>query len=59
MALARESGWRNGQLRLEQGVVRYAEQGSFADAALCDRIGRAAEVIGDLADLAEVFAAQK
>jgi hypothetical protein len=50
---------RSPEFRLEQAAVRYAEIGSFADAAGCARCRRAAEIVCDLADLAEVFAEQK
>lgn len=50
---------RGAELKLEQGVVRYAEMGSFANTASCERCRQAAEVVCDLADLAEVSAEQK
>ena len=50
---------RGVELRLDKGVVRYAEIGSFASAASCQRCLRAADVVCDLADLAEVAAEQK
>lgn len=50
---------RGVEFKLENGVVRYAEIGSFANAGSCQRCIQAADVVCDLADLAEVFAEQK
>ncbi|MDB6094915.1 MAG: hypothetical protein JWM32_2477 [Verrucomicrobia bacterium] len=58
-ALARDAGARGLELQLDSGVVRYAEHGSFSDPRRAVRIERAADVVCDLADLAEVFASQK
>ena len=60
-ALVRELGARSPgmEFKLEQGVVRYAEMGSFASGEICQRCQRAADIVGDLADLAEVFTDQK
>ena len=55
-ALASETGIRGGRFQLEKGAVRYAEQGSFFSPRITARIGRAAEIVVDLADLAEVYA---
>jgi len=58
-ALATDSSTRGLKLQLEDGQVRYAEQGSFANARIAGRVGQAAEVVADLADVAEVFAAAR
>jgi hypothetical protein len=60
-ALVRELGVqaRRMEFKLEQNAVRYAEIGSFASGDSCRRCLRAAEIVGDLADLAEVFTDQK
>lgn len=50
---------RSMELKLDQNVVRYAEIGSFSSADSCTRCLRAAEIVCDLADLAEVAAGQK
>lgn len=57
-ALANDRGVLGPQVQLEKGVVRYAEQGSFSDPARTARLTQAMEVVCDLADLAEVFAAR-
>ncbi len=57
--LAAEPSASRLKLMLEDGRVRYAEQGSFASARVAGRIGQAAEVVADLADVAEVFAAER
>jgi hypothetical protein len=49
---------RGPQIEVESGAVRYAEMGSFSNGALTERIVRAAEVVCDLADIAEVFATE-
>jgi hypothetical protein len=60
-ALVREPGApaRGMEFKLEAAVVRFAEIGSFADADRCRRCRRAAEIVCDLADLAEVWAERK
>jgi len=60
-SLVRELGSRarGMEFRLEQGVVRYAEIGSFASGDCLKRCQRAVEIVCDLADLAEVFTDQK
>jgi len=60
-ALVRESGTpaRGMDFKLEQAVVRYAEIGSFGDPDRCQRCRRAADIVCDLADLAEVYSGQK
>jgi hypothetical protein len=60
-ALVRELGARSPgmEFKLDQGVVRYAEMGSFASGEICQRCQRAAEIVCDFADLAEVFTDQK
>lgn len=45
-----------GSIRLEDGVVKYAEQGSFYSRETCDRVGAMLDVLCDLADIAEVWA---
>jgi hypothetical protein len=59
-ALVRESGTpaRGMDFKLGQAVVRYAEMGSFGDLDRCQRCRRAADIVCDLADLAEVFTGQ-
>jgi hypothetical protein len=59
--LVRELGAqaRGMEFKLEQNVVRYAEIGSFASGDTCRRCERAADLVGDLADVAEVFAEQQ
>ncbi len=57
--LSNASRVRDGHLQLEKGAVRYAEQGSFSNDAIAERVGRAAEVVLDLADLAEVYASEQ
>ena len=60
-ALMRESGAsaRGMEFKLDGNTVRYAEIGTFSDPARCQRCGRAAEIVCDLADVAEVFAEQR
>ncbi|MBS0663867.1 MAG: hypothetical protein JSR48_11435 [Verrucomicrobia bacterium] len=55
-ALAEAKGVRGLRLMIENGQARYAEQGTFANAALVERLARAAEVVAELADVAEVAA---
>ncbi len=59
--LVRELGTqaRGVEFKLEQNVVRYAEIGSFASGDTCKRCERAADIVCDLADVAEVFAEQQ
>jgi hypothetical protein len=45
-----------GACKLEKGVVTYVEQGAFAGEERCQRFARAAEIVCDLADIAEVYA---
>lgn len=45
-----------GSIRLEDGTVKYAEQGSFYSRETCDRVGAMLDVLCDLADVAEVWA---
>ncbi|HEX2854591.1 MAG TPA: hypothetical protein VHO24_15275 [Opitutaceae bacterium] len=47
---------RGGSFKLEHGKVVYAEVGSFHDEMRCARFESVAEVICDLADVAEVHA---
>lgn len=47
-----------GRWQLEDGVVRYVEQGVFSDDERCERFARAVEALCDLADIAEVHAQQ-
>jgi hypothetical protein len=60
-ALVREPGRpaRGIEFKLEAAVVRYAEMGTFASADSCRRCRRAAEIVCDLADLAEVWVERK
>jgi len=60
-ALLRELGsqGRGLQFKLEQGVVRYSEMGNFADTHRCQRIQSAADIVCDLADVAEALAEQQ
>ena len=59
--LVRELGTqaRGMEFKLEQNVVRYAEIGSFYNGDTCKRCERAADIVCDLADVAEVFAEQQ
>ena len=43
-----------GTFKLEQGSLTYTEQGSFASEALCAHFEPAADLLRDLADVAEV-----
>ncbi len=47
---------RGGTFKLENGMVRYAEVGSFSDTPACARLERMLPVLHDLADIAEVAA---
>ena len=60
-ALVRELGTqaRGMEFKLEQNSVRYAEIGSFSQEDCCQRCLRAADIVCDLADVAEVSAEQK
>jgi len=60
-SLVRELGTqaRGMEFKLEQNAVRYAEMGGFANGDSCQRCRRAADIVCDLADVAEVFAEQK
>ena len=58
-ALAAAPGGRPGRWQLEAGLVRYAEQGSFANANIAARLSLAAEIGADLAEVAEVFAGER
>lgn len=55
-ALVRELGVtaRGMEFRLDKGAVRYAEQGNFAGDDPCERVQRAADIVCDLAEVAEV-----
>lgn len=54
--LVRELGTsaRSLEFKLESGTVRYAEIGAFANGDTCQRCQRAAEIVCDLAEVAEV-----
>ena len=59
--MAVQGAGARGKFELKDGLVKYAEQGSLADAklaerfvALADLVGDLADLVGDLADLAEV-----
>jgi hypothetical protein len=60
-ALVRELGGqgRGMEFKLEKNVVRYAQIGSFSSGDCCQRCVRAADIVCDLADVAEVSAEQK
>lgn len=45
-----------GSVQLADGVVKYAEQGSFDRREICERIAAVLDVLCDLADVAEVWA---
>lgn len=47
---------RSISFKLETDAVVYAEAGDFSDDRVCARIARAADVLCDFADVAEVFA---
>lgn len=47
-----------GSLKLEKGVVSYVEGGTLYDRARCERFAGVADVVGDFADIAEVYAHQ-
>jgi hypothetical protein len=44
--------------RLEKGMVRYAEAGTFASAPACGRLEQLLPVLHDLAAIAEVAASR-
>lgn len=50
------AGGSNGYFRLENGMVRYAEIGTFADAKACARLEQMLPLLQDLADITEVAA---
>jgi hypothetical protein len=52
--MAAQAMGARGKFELKDGVVKYAEQGTFADARLAGRLATLADVVGDLADVAEV-----
>lgn len=45
-----------GAIRTENGVVKYAEAGTFQDRARCERLAHLTDLLCDLADIAEVWA---
>lgn len=47
-----------GTWKLEDGIVLYAEKGSFTDARRCERFPTVVDTACDLADIAEVYAKQ-
>lgn len=47
---------QGGAFKLENGMVRYVEIGSFSDAPACARLEQMLPVVQDLADIAEVAA---
>ncbi len=55
----REGATPPGSFTLEDGVVKYVEAGSFSSDEKCARFEHLIEVVCDLADVAEVWAAQK
>jgi hypothetical protein len=59
--LVRELGTqaRGMEFKLEQNAVRYAEIGTFSNGDTCKRCLRAADIVCDFADVAEVLAAQQ
>jgi hypothetical protein len=59
-SLVREPGTqaRGLEFKLEKNVVRYAEMGNFSNGGTCKRCLRAADIVCDLADVADVFAEQ-
>jgi hypothetical protein len=54
--MAEPAEGRSARYKLEQGPVHYAEQGSFASAAILERLERQLPLLHELADVAEVFA---
>jgi hypothetical protein len=52
---ARQAG-ANGKFELKSGEVKYAEVGDFSVSTRCDRFAALADVMCDLADVAEVAA---
>jgi hypothetical protein len=50
------AGGPGGTFKLEKGMVRYAEMGTFSDAPACARLEQMLPVLHDLADIAEVAA---
>jgi hypothetical protein len=55
---ARRAG-ASGIFQLENGVVKYAEQGTFGNAGRRQRYELIAPLLCDLADVAEVFAQER
>ncbi len=53
---AQAAGGPGGSFKLESGMVRYAETGTFSDASACARLEQMLPVLHDLADIAEVAA---
>lgn len=53
-----DQGLLRGGFTLKDGIVEYRERGNFYDEAQCGRIAGVAELACDLADIAEVWAAQ-
>lgn len=60
-SLVRELGTqaRGMEFKMEQNVVRYAEMGSFSNGDTCKRCLRAADIVCDFADVAEVLAGEQ
>jgi hypothetical protein len=54
--LAAQRQQRSGAFELKNGAVQYAEIGSFADAKRTERFAALADLVCDLADVAEVAA---
>lgn len=59
VSFAQQGAAQGARFEVERGLARYSEQGTFASPALCTRIGAATATVIDLADVAEVFAAEK
>jgi hypothetical protein len=56
---AQAAGGANGNFKLVNGTVRYAEVGTFADPRACTRLEQMLPVLHDLADITEVAAEQE
>lgn len=56
---AQAAGGANGNFKLVDGTVRYAEVGTFADPRACTRLEQMLPVLHDLADITEVAAEQE
>ena len=54
-----DTGAQRMEIQCFPNRVRYAEMGSFAEEDVCKRCLRAADIVCDLADVAEVFAEQE